>query len=203
MLEKTGCRITQPWPPRWRTIHASRETSGTVRAGRLSTCCCLLKPALAPPSHGGWDATPNLIQSYVNLGVCFQEPVTSTFHTKICKFMLNWTFQGFSVQDQRAKWWVGDSWPASLGLTSSTPRAVQPCWENCSGPLRYTPLHPWDTWRGDTLPDVTWAGLGRLSLSLGEGFFHRLDVLQIVRNLGFMGVVCTCLNKSLSFIVLA
>lgn len=107
------------------------------------------------------------------------------------------------MQDQRAKWWVGDSWMASLGTTSSIPRAVQPCWESCSGPLRYTPPHPQGTWRGDTLPEVTWSGLGYPSLSLGEGFFHRLDILQIVRNLGFVGVMCTCLNKSLSFIVLA
>ena len=43
------------------------------------------------------------------LGCLFPRTVTPTFQARVCRFMLNWTLQGFSVQDQGPEWWVGDS----------------------------------------------------------------------------------------------
>lgn len=174
-----------------------REGRGTVQLLLLS------EAGVSASLPRGRDATSNLIRSHVNLGVCFQEPVTSTFHARICKFMLNWTFRGFSRQDQRAEWWVGESWPASWDPPPVLPELSDPVGKTAQDPLDTAyPTPAPGVHGGETLPDVAWVGLGRPCFS-GEGFFHRLDVLQSVRNLGFVGVVCTCRNKSLSFIILA
>lgn len=75
-------------------MHASQATAGEPRGpGGPSTRCRSVKAGVSSslPVRDGMRH-PFSGRVTWHLGVCFQELVASTFHGKIWKFKINWTF---------------------------------------------------------------------------------------------------------------